>query len=100
MTRPYGYPAALTFRAVMNQIATRHAGKSISLFPPVIRSTGLPILPTNTLSVCGYQPCAGTPGPHNIRYGRLWDFPLYLLPVIMMIGVVLPQFYQMFPKGK
>ncbi len=79
--RPYGYPAALTFRAVMNQIATRHAGKI-----DFIVSTGdLVNRPTDTayqyvIRMLDISRAQELPGPHNIRYGRLWDFPLYLLP--------------------
>lgn len=79
--RPYGYPAADTFRAVMDQIAADHAGEIdfiVSTGDLVNRPTAesyqflkgvLDLTPADCLA------CA-----HNIRYGRLWDFPMYLLP--------------------
>ncbi len=65
----------------MDQIAARHANKV-----DFIVSTGdLVNRPTDAayqyvIRLLNLNKADELPGPHRIRYGRLWDFPLYLLP--------------------
>src|SRR4030042_1342192 len=78
---PYGYPASATFRAVMDHIA---AATSAEI--DFIVSTGdLVNRPTaasyhHLKSILNLSEAKQIPGPHIIRYGRLWNFPLYVLP--------------------
>ena len=78
--RPYGYPAADTLRAVMDHIAA-HAAET-----DFIVSTGdLVNHPTDAayqflVNLLALSPSTGIGLPHSIHYGRLWDFPMYLMP--------------------
>lgn len=79
--RPHGYPAGETFRAVMDNISQECAGEI-----DFIVSTGdLVNRPTEDAyrylkDVLNLSPADCLSCPHTIRYGRLWDFPMYLLP--------------------
>jgi Icc protein len=78
---PYGYPAALTFRAVLDHIASHHRQQV-----DFIVSTGdLVNRPTATAydffkRILDLKTAASLSEPHRIHYGSLHDFPIYLLP--------------------
>lgn len=78
---PYGYPAAETFRAVMDHINGTYAGKIdfiVSTGDLVNRATD----PAYEFMkyVLDLKTAKNFPGPHLIHYGKLKDFPVYLLP--------------------
>jgi len=78
--QPFGYPASATFQAVMDNITYSNED-----FDFLVSTGDLVNRPTDDSyrylkTILNMQPARQVPGPHFIRYGRLWDFPVYLLP--------------------
>jgi len=75
-----GYPAAETFKAVLNSIS------SFAQEFDFLLSTGDLVNKPNEasyryfMSLLNIQPAGQVPGPHIMSYGRLKDFPVYLMP--------------------
>jgi len=77
---PYGYPASLTFRTVLDSIAA-----SGEQFDFLVSTGDLVNRPTDASyrhlkDILQFGVAAQLPGPHRIHYGSLQDFPVYLLP--------------------
>jgi Icc protein len=78
--RPYGYPASLTFRTVLDNIAA-----SGEQFDFLVSTGDLVNRPTDASyshlkDILRLSAPAEISGPHFIRCGSLQDYPIYLLP--------------------